>query len=261
VCDITGELEVVSFRSKVFGNTRNLRIWLPPGYQEHSNLDRRYPVLYLTDGQELFDACAAAPGRGEWHIDETASRLIKERAVEPLIIVGIDVGTHHERANEYLPYPDDTLRPYVATVHGKRFPRFLFREVMPFVDRKYRTDRDSKHAGIGGASYGAGIALFTVLTHPGRFGRLLLESPSLYAHDDYLLKLARAAKRFPGKIFVGVGTVQEPVDDVKKLQDILKQKSLNSRVKVFAQPGAGHNTEAWSARFPEALTFLYGARK
>jgi predicted alpha/beta superfamily hydrolase len=215
----------------------------------------------MTDGQDLFDVCAPAPGRGEWNIDETATRLTKEGVVEPLIVVGIDVGSHHDRANEYLPYPDDTLRPFVKVVHGKRFPRFLLDEVMPFVDRAYRTDRNPERSGIGGSSYGAGIALYTVLAKPDKFGRLLLESPSLYAHDDYLLKLARSGKRFPARIFIGVGTVQEPDDDVKKLQRILEQRALGSRLKVIVQPGAAHDTQAWSARFPQALSFLYGAAR
>ena len=129
---------------------------------------------------------------------------------------------------------------------------------MPFINREYRTDPDPANTGLGGSSYGAGIALFTVRMRPGRFGKLLLESPSLYAHGDYLLHKAGRVTRWPEKIFIGVDSVNEPVDDVARLQNPLRCRGLGSqRLLVVEEQGAGHDENAWAERFPRALQFLY----
>ncbi len=258
-CIVTGDLEIVPFSSTVFHNERKLRVWLPPGYRNASQKHHRYPVLYLNDGQDLFDACTSVFNAQEWHVDEAATKLIRAGKIPPIIIVGIDNAGKHERPNEYLPYPDKWLQPPMPVVHGMEYPRFLFTEVMPFVESHYRVDPDPAMTGIGGSSYGAGIALYTVLERPGEFGRLLLESPSLYAHDNYLLHRAGKNTVWPAKIFVGVGTVNEPQEDVESLKQTLLQKGLNSHhFKLVVQPGAAHDENAWAHRFPQALEFLYG---
>jgi len=260
-CSVVGDLQVLPFSSKVFHNTRMLRVWLPPEYNSPAHRGERYPVLYLNDGQDLFDACTSIFNAEEWGVDETATALIQGGKISPLIIVGIDDAGKRDRPKEYLPFPDDTLRPAVSKVHGKDYPRFLVDEVMPFINRTYRTDPTPAITGLGGSSYGAGIALYTVMRRPGRFGRLMLESPSLYAHDDYLLHKADAFTRWPAKIFVGVGSINEPVDDVHRLQVTLSRHGLGSqRLLVVEEPGAGHNEKAWAQRFPRALEFLYGRR-
>jgi predicted alpha/beta superfamily hydrolase len=96
------------------------------------------------------------------------------------------------------------------------------------------------------------------MRHPGRFGKLLLESPSLYAHDNYLLKQAERSTRWPERVFIGVGSINEPLDDVHRLQATLRHHGLgNTRLLVVEQPGAAHNVEAWAQRFPRSLQFLY----
>ncbi|HUX44204.1 MAG TPA: alpha/beta hydrolase-fold protein, partial [Terracidiphilus sp.] len=201
----------------------------------------------------------AVLGRDEWQADETATRLIASGRIVPLIVVGIDNAGKHERPREYLPFPDEWLHPPMPVVHGREYPRFLVDEVMPFIDKRYRTDPNPVNTGIGGSSYGAGIALYTVMEEPGRFGRLLLESPSLYAHDDYLIHRAEHFRKWPARIFVGVGTVNEPAEDVDRLTKVLRRSGLGAgRLVVVHETGAGHNARAWAARFPRALEFLYG---
>src|SRR5580693_1086683 len=256
-CSVAGHLVLEPLASRVFGNTRMLRVWLPPGY-ESENHAKRYPVLYLNDGQNLFDACTSIFSSDEWQADETATALIQSGKIPPLIIVGIDNAGKRDRPKEYLPFPDDTLKPPVLGVRGKDYPKFLLDEAMPFINREYRTDPDPAKTGLGGSSYGAGIALYTVMRHPGRFGKLLLESPSLYAHDNYLLREADRFARWPDKLFSGVGSINEPVDDVHRLRDTLRRQGLGiQRLSVVEQPGAAHNEEAWAQRFPRALQFLY----
>jgi predicted alpha/beta superfamily hydrolase len=258
-CSVVGDLDVRPFTSRVFHNTRMLRVWLPPGYKSPDQRSERYPVMYLNDGQDLFNACTSIFNAQEWRVDETATALIQSGKIPPLIIVGIDNAGKRDRPKEYLPFPDDTLRPAVLSVRGKQYPKFLLDEVMPFINRQYRTDPDPAKTTLGGSSYGAGIALYTVMRHPGRFAKLLLESPSLYAHDNYLLKEADRFSQWPEKVFIGVGSIREPTEDVHRLQDTLRRHGLGSqRLLVVEQPGAAHDEEAWAQRFPRALEFLYG---
>jgi len=257
-CSVVGDLDVRSFTSRVFHNTRMLRVWLPPGYESADQRGTRYPVMYLNDGQDLFDVCTSIFNAQEWRVDETATALIQSGKLPPLIVVGIDNAGKRDRPKEYLPFPDDTLTPPLPRVHGKDYPKFLLDEVMPFINREYRTDPDPAKTGLGGSSYGAGIALYTVMRYPGRFGKLLLESPSLYAHDNYLLRKAARFTRWPEKVFIGVGSINEPVDDVHRLQDTLRHQGLGvPRLLVVEQQGAAHNEEAWAQRFARALQFLY----
>ena len=221
VPDVTGELRFHSLSSHCFGNTRQLRVWLPPGYSSPQNDGRRYPVLYLNDGQNLFDPATAFAGI-DWHVGESLTRLIDESLAPPIIVVGIDNATI-ERIREFLPYK--ALYPPVPKPLGKRYPDFLIDEIMPFIQRTYRIARGAKNTGLGGSSLGALIALYTVIARPGTFGKLLLESPSLFVSNRQLLKDSRAVTTWPQRIFLGVGTQesgqqerdQRIVDDVRAL--------------------------------------------
>ncbi|MGH9141707.1 MAG: alpha/beta hydrolase [Vicinamibacterales bacterium] len=261
-CSVVGDLELVPFQSQVFANQRMLRVWLPPGYRAPQNRREKYAVLYLNDGQDVFNACTSVFNAQEWQADETATRLIESGEIQPLIIVGVDNAGKKNRPREYLPFPDDTLRPIVLDVHGQDYPRFLVDEVMPFINQRYRTKTDAPNTALGGSSYGAGIALYAAIMKPGRFGKLLLESPSLYAHDDYLIHLAESFHRWPSKIFIGVGTVNEPLDDVRRLEAILRKSGIrDDQLQVLSREGAGHDERAWAERLPIALRFMFGSRK
>src|SRR5580698_9766269 len=125
----TGDLRLHEFRSRIFHNTRFLRVWLPPGYDDPENADRRYPVLYLNDGQNLFEASTSFTGV-EWQVDETGDRLIREGVIQPMIFVGMD-NAARERIREYMPHR--SLHPMTLRAHGTRYPSFLFKEVIPFM--------------------------------------------------------------------------------------------------------------------------------
>src|SRR5579864_7636050 len=124
---VTGDLRLHEFHSRVFRNTRMLRVWLPPRYDAPGTDTRQYPVLYLNDGQNLFDR-ATAFGGVEWQVDETADRLIRQEVIPPLIIVGIH-NAQSDRIREYLPYR--SFNPPVMRPRGKRYPDFVMNEVMP----------------------------------------------------------------------------------------------------------------------------------
>jgi predicted alpha/beta superfamily hydrolase len=127
--------------------------------------------------------------------------------------------------------------------------------------------RGPSGTGFGGSSYGAVAALYTSLMFPGTFGRLLIESPSLYVGNRYLLRKARGATRWPGRVFLGVGTAEtsrqdwndETVDNVRRLETLLRGAGLGPRrLKVVVEEGAKHSEGAWAGRLPGALEFLFG---
>ena len=261
---VTGELILHEFPSRRFRNRRMLRVWLPPGYHDPENSGRRYPVFYLNDGQNLFDR-ATAFGGVEWRVDETADFLIRQGEVPPLIIVGID-NAQNDRMKEYLPYR--SFNPTILRPQGKDYPDFLMQEIMPFVGERYRVAPGPENTGLGGSSMGALIALYTAVDRPAVFGRLLLESPSLFIAHRRMLKYSRYFREWPERIFLAIGTGESDredknrqfVDDVRDLVGVLARAGLDERrLRVRIEAGAPHSEAAWAARFPEALRFLFGA--
>lgn len=256
-------VEVHTLESRVFGNSRSLRVLPPPGYHDPRNRDRRYPVLYMNDGQDLFSAETSLYFTSEWGIDELYSAA--DTSADLPIIVGIDTG-RDSRANEYLPWPDESLQPPVTDPQGSRYPEFMLTEVIPLIDARYRTLATSAGRGIGGASYGALIALYAVVRNPGTFSNLLLESPSLYVHDAAILRESEQLDTWPCRIAIGVGTNeaeredwnQEAVDDVMRLAGILEKAGVaGERLRVVVEEGAVHSPRSWGNRFEPALRFLY----
>lgn len=261
----TGDLRIHSFHSRIYRNQRFLRVWLPPGYDDPENAHRPYPVLYLNDGQNLFESGTSFNGV-EWQVDETANRLIREGRIPPLIIIGID-NAGRERIREYMPYR--SLQPMMLRVQGIRYPSFLMKEVMPFVERHYRVASGPENTGLGGSSLGALIALYTALVKPGMFGRLLLESPSLWAANRQIIRQSRAVRRWPERVFLATGTAEggqedrdrSVVDDVEELAAIMQRNGLDDHgLRLLLDDGATHHESAWARRFPEALEFLFSQK-
>src|SRR5262249_36959114 len=122
-CSVIGDLEIRPFSSAVFPGSRNLRVLLPQRYR--TSPTQHYPVLYLNDGQNLFDTCTSIFGNNEWRVDEIVSRLSEEGTITPLIVVGVDNGGRQLRAKEYLPWGDETLHPPVSDPQGALYPKFL----------------------------------------------------------------------------------------------------------------------------------------
>ena len=233
---------------------------VPPGYHNAANRTRRYPVFYFTDG------VAAFHGR---RLDVIARELIRTGKIPPTIFVGIDNGGStresknpgSDRANEYLPFPDDTLEPPVPTPHGKLFPAFFETEVRPLVESRYRT---SGAIGLAGASYGGAIAVYTAMENPGRYKWLLIESPSLYIARDILLRRAEGFRLWPQRVYVGAGTSegrgdakQEMVDDASRFA-----RSVSASSEQYAtEPSGDDNTNEPSSPLTGIATAARPARK
>jgi predicted alpha/beta superfamily hydrolase len=263
---VSGDLRLHRLRSRIFGNTRTLRVLLPPGYEAVANRDRRYPVLYLLDGQNLFDACLSDVSHREWGVDETVERLVGEQLIPALIVVGVD-HAGKDRAKEYLPYKDYLGNPAMAEPAGRRFPDFLTDEVMPLVDGHYRTLTGHDNTGIGGSSYGGVAALYALLARPTVFGYGLIESPTMWIGMGQLVRDTSPLVALPVRVFVGFGGRE--ADDpkvVERMIGLIRSVEANFRAagydetnfRFVVDPDAAHNEDAWAKRLPGALTFLYG---
>lgn len=249
--------------SAYLGTSRTLTVWGPA--RALQGRGGPYPVLYLNDGQNLFDPARAFAGQ-TWGIARSTAQLVRHRRIPPMLIVGIDHGGTR-RAREYLPVEDDR-NPDARQPLGREYVEFVTGEVLPFIRRSYPVARGASATGFGGSSYGGVAALYTALVKPGVFGRLLIESPSLYVGQGYLLRRARRATRWPTRVYLGVGTAEtsrpdwneETVANVLALAAVLRRGGLGPRrLRVRIAEGERHSESAWAARLPEALSFLFGA--
>ena len=268
---IGGDLEILDLESRVFGNSRKLRVWLPPDY--NSDLDRQYPVLYLNDGQDVFSADTSIYFTDEWSVDETLYAMIRDKSVEPIIVVGIDNAGRTDRAREYLPYPDEFLDPPVSEPIGDQYGSFLETEVIPLVESNYRTLADKSGRALGGSSYGGLIALYVAVSHSHLFNKLLLESPSFYVDDNHVLRDVAQAELELELVYLGVGTNEIGLDDCEKhptndlavegvldLSRILATQHMGSdQIHINIEECATHSPSAWARRLPNAMRFLYGS--
>lgn len=266
---IPGSLRIHTFESSVFGNTRTLRVLLPPGYDDAVHGSRTWPVLYLHDGQNLFDPRTSFVG--EWRVDEVVDSLVRAGTIPPMIVVGID-NAGRDRIREYLPYPEPRLPAEAGTMIGDRHPAFLVDEVLPFVEARYRVARTARGRGLGGSSLGALISVYAAAMRPGIFGTLLLESSALLWGDRRILADAARATWTGTRAWIATGSRElgdtrcEPAmpedanaTDSRTLADILlRHGAAGDAVALSIEPCAPHNEKAWATRLGAALSFLYG---
>ena len=264
---LTGNIKLIKkFRSKVLGNERDLIVYLPESYDREPH--RRFPVLYMQDGQNLFDRATSAFGT-EWGVDETAQALIRSNKIEPLIIVGI-----YTEANRMGELTDTYSKKYGDGGKARLYAKFLVDEVKPFMDKTFRTKPDRANTGVGGSSLGGLVSLFLVESYPEVFSRCAAVSPALLWSDGALVERWRSDRaRLPPrrtKFWIDVGskeTVQDTSSDaylnsVRSLVDVFKDAGLEegSDYRFVVKEGAEHNEAAWQERFPEILEFLYPAK-
>lgn len=188
----TGHIESLGQIDSRHVEPRAVQVWLPPGYHEPAN--RRWPVLYLHDGQNVFDARAAG---AEWMVDETAQRLAMAGRIDAPIIVAVD--STRRRADDYTPtritLPAERTGTGQAQTLGGQAPayaRFLIDELKPLIDARYRTLSGPQHTAVGGSSLGGLVSLWLALEHPRHFGAAWVVSPSLWWDDGWPLRTVLA---------------------------------------------------------------------
>ncbi len=243
------------YRSRFLPRARDLIVYLPAVYEQ--NPQARLPVLYLQDGQNLFDPATSFITGMYWRVKETADELIAQGAIRPLIIVGI-YNTGKGRLAEYTPSRDKKMSGGKADRYG----RMLIEEIMPFIDSEYRTLTGPANTGLGGSSLGGLLAIYLGLRHPQVFGSLAILSPSVWWNQRWVLNFAaRLSLRDRPRIWLDAGTNEggHSVEDVERLHDILVQKGWQQGRDMQFEiiPGAEHNEAAWANRVGLFLQFLF----
>lgn len=245
------------FASAFLPTRRDVIVSLPPGY--HSSSDS-YPVLYLQDGQNLFDPDTSFVKGSSWDVQTTSDRLIGEGAIQPLIIVGI-YNTGVDRLEEYTPMRDPKLGGGTAS----QYARLLIEELKPWIDRHYRTLDGASHTGIGGSSLGGLVSLYLGLSHPEVFGRLAVLSPSVWWAKGGMLQFVRRSRPDPRpRIWLDMGLAEGPsmVAKCDELARLLERRGWRYGVDLTYTrvPDARHEEAAWARRVDPFLRFLFPPR-
>jgi predicted alpha/beta superfamily hydrolase len=247
------EIQVLSTKFKVpqLRRDRRVSVLLPYNYKE---TNKHYPVLYLQDGQNLFEEDAPF---GTWGVDKQLA-LLAEKGMGDFIVVAIDHGGK-ERIKEYLPH---ATRKW-GEAFGREYASFLKDTLKPYIDKNFRTLPDREHTGIGGSSMGGLISLYAGIIYPESYSKFMIFSPSLWAAPTVFNDVKRLLDHCPVDfyLFVGDNEPEQMVGLAKEMNDTLKQYQHENRcLKTYflLQGGAGHNEASWGKAFPDAVKWLFG---
>jgi predicted alpha/beta superfamily hydrolase len=263
VSPAAGDLEenpryrVHEFHSNILPDDRVVSVYLPRQYMEQE--ERQFPVLYLQDGQNLFDGHTSYIAGRTWQAHATADRLNLAGAIEPLILVGV-ANTGLRRMAEYTPTRDFKM----GGGEGRSYGRLLVEELKPFIDRTYRTLAGPGNTGLGGSSLGGLISLYLGFEYPEVFGKLAVMSPSLWWDHRSLLSYVEQAEPKPDlRIWLDMGTAEgaRHLRDTDLLNSVLLKRGWRSGVDLAYVKAAGgvHDEDAWARRFGDGLRFLFPA--
>jgi predicted alpha/beta superfamily hydrolase len=227
-------------------NSRNVDVYLPASY----SIRRRYPVVYMHDGQNLSDPALAFAGT--WDLEAALAKLA-DRGIEPIV-----VGVHNteSRLLEYSPFAD--------VKHGggqaDRYLAFLAETLKPRIDRLFRTKKARAHTALAGSSMGGLISLYGWLRRPETFGHAAAMSPSLWFGRDKLFAYLEARKLPHGRLYLDVGTGEgaEALRDVRRMRSILVDGKIirPEAFDYYEDRGARHEEAAWARRIEDALAFV-----
>ncbi|RYY88014.1 MAG: alpha/beta hydrolase, partial [Chitinophagaceae bacterium] len=234
-----------SFAIPQLGRQRRIWIYLPKNY---AMTNRHYPVLYMHDGQNLFDEKTA--GFGEWGVDEAMDSL--ERKYGGIIVVGIDHGGD-KRINEYCPYDMERF----GKGEGRAYTDFLVQTLKPYIDKNFRTRRDRANTWVAGSSMGGLISMYAHLRYPGIFGGSGVFSPAFWVAPDLKTDVLRHGSSLRGKVFFYAGEQESAsmVPDMLKIFQLLHQLTKAPMQTVVRAEGK-HNEAAWRKEFPLFIDFM-----
>ena len=230
--------------------TRRIAALLPHDYDRS---ERRYPVLYLQDGQNLFDDYAPF---GNWAVDKRLA-VMAERGTADLIIISID-HAESERIAEFTPSYQTRLGPG----DGKKYVRFLADTLKPYVDKHFRTLPDRQHTGIGGSSMGGLISIYAGLMYPEVYGKLMIFSPSLWVAPNIHFHAINLEESLPTRIYLYAGGAEgaNMIPNVERYREALEKNGLRGTPPEFrlsVDPQGQHNEERWGREFPLAAEWLF----
>ncbi|AKQ47577.1 hypothetical protein TH63_08845 [Rufibacter radiotolerans] len=230
---------------------KNRRVWvyLPPGY---GTSQKKYPVLYMHDGQNLFDAYYGFSG--EWGVDETMDSLAKNKNLE-VIVVGVDNGSE-ERMNEYTPWRNAKY----GGGKGDAYVDFLAQTLKPYIDTHYRTLSGKSHTGVAGSSMGGLISLYAAMKYPQVFGKAGVFSPAFWVSPQFFDYAAKTKPAKDAKIYLVAGAKEgeQMVPDMARMRDLLQKQGLKSKKLNYQVHADGEHKEAfWQREFPGVVQWLF----
>ena len=237
------------FKMTGLNRSRQVRLYLPPDYHLSQ---QRYPVLYLHDGQNVFDEATAYAG--EWGVDETLNQLAAQGWLK-LIVVAVDNGGEH-RMQEYSGWDN----PRFGKAEGEAYINFIRNELKPYVDRHFRTLPEAADTGIMGSSMGGLISHYALFNRPGTFSKAGIFSPSYWYSEAVYAKTNMQVLPKQSRISLLVGTKEgrEMVSNTLKMADLLRSQGLaNAQLSVKVVPEAEHNEAFWRSEFADAVLYLF----
>jgi predicted alpha/beta superfamily hydrolase len=248
-----GRLDVIpAVESRELGNRRDILVYLPASYEKN---DKPYPVLYMHDGQNLFDPETAFAG--EWGVDRAIARA--PRKARRALIVGIP-NRGAERLDEYSPFID----PMRGGGRGDAYLDFIINTLKPIIDDRYRTQSDAEATGIVGSSMGGLLSLYAFFRQPAHFGFAGALSPSLWYADSAIFGWIEQTPFVPGRIYLDTGTREGPrtLAYARAMYALLEEKGYvrGRNLQWVEDEGGVHNEAAWGRRFKKALPFLLGVK-
>ncbi|WP_181305480.1 alpha/beta hydrolase [Rufibacter sp. XAAS-G3-1] len=230
--------------------SRRIWLYLPPNY---ATSDKKYPVLYMHDGQNLFDAFYSFGG-AEWGVDESLNEQFESNGRE-VIVVGIDNGGE-ERINEYSPWRNKKL----GGGKGDAYVDFLVQTLKPYIDAHYRTLTDKEHTGVAGSSMGGLISFYAALKYPQVYGKAGVFSPAFWFAPE-IFDFAAKTKPAPDlKMFLLAGAKEskQMVPDMARMRDVLVKQGLKPSNLKYEVHEDGEHTEAyWQREFPRVFKWLF----
>jgi enterochelin esterase-like enzyme len=248
-----------AFRSRFLPDERDVIVYLPPGYDKHP--ERTYPVLYLQDGQNLFDGQTSyIPGR-TWQVREHADEAIKFGEAEPLVIVGV-YNTGDRRLAEYTHERNWEMGGGEAGAYG----RLMTEELMPWIAAQYRVRTEREQTGVGGSSLGGLVSLYLGLKFARYFGKLAVLSPSVWWNHKSILGLVN--ERAPEiwerpRLWLDVGDQEGRItlENAEQLNRRLKANGWKAGENLHFERVAGgtHDEASWARRVRPMLRFLFPA--
>jgi predicted alpha/beta superfamily hydrolase len=226
--------------------SRKIWIYLPSTYK--SSPGKRYPVLYMHDGQNIFDAYTS--GYGEWGVDECLDSIMQNGKNE-CIVVGIDNGP--KRLNEYNPFNNEKF----GQGEGTAYAAFMAETLKPFIDGHYRTLKDKTNTIIAGSSMGGLISYYTQLAYPDVFGKSGVFSPAFWTAPGIVAATDSLANTAKGKFFFYMGGL-EGSEYLGDMYEVMQQLGTKSSALIYSvtDPEGRHNETAWRKWFPEFFRFI-----
>ena len=245
-------VQVNNFYSPQLRNYRSLIIYLPPSYSE--NTFKRYPVLYMHDGQNIFQASTAFGGV-EWGVDETANTLVQHGLMEETLIVGI-YNTGANRIYEYAPCCDPTYGGGGANL----YERFVIDTVKPWIDSRYRTLTGREDTAMMGSSLGGLVSFYIGRRNPATFSKVAGMSSSFWWNNQALTRTVETSTaHVPVSFYIDAGTVNDRLSETTRMRDALVAGGYvqGRDLYYYIANGASHNETSWAARVYIPLEYLF----